>query len=611
MMQVFRSIALKIAGAVFIVLMLGFLFTMVPWDQVKGGSRTFVGEINGVGIPLRNYQQLVQNEIESRQRQSGHSLSAEEVEDVRNAVWDQLIQQQSLDQEYKRRNIDATPDEIATAISENPLPELMARPEFKTDNKFDIAKYQRWLRSGTASQYVPLLEAQYADQIRQGKLLRVVTGDVYISDPALWEAWRDANEKVTIELAAIVPATAVPDSAVPASDAEIKAYYDGHRDEFKLPATAFLSYVELLRTPDASDSAAARQRAADLRKEILNGAPFDEIAKRESADSGSATQGGKLGEFGKGALDPAFERAAFSLPIGTVSEPVLTAFGYHLIKVEKRAGGKVTARHILIPVEITGKHRDELDARADNLESIGAEKLIPGALDSAAKVLGLKVGQANPLQTGSRVQVGLQAVPDAAIWAFQAKPGETGRIIEVPYAYFLFRLDSLHPEGVPPLDQIKGAVATSVRNAKKLEAAKAIGSDLLKRLSEGSTLAQAATALRVPRQEYPAFVRTNPPITDPKVVGAAFGLDQGKTSGLITTDAGLYVLHVLKHEPADSAEYVKKLDEFRARQIMLARQARVREYLAGLKTKAKIEDRRAAIFRTEAQNQQEQAKQRS
>lgn len=601
MMQIFRSMAGKVAAGIFAVLMLVFLWTSVDWSQVQGGSRTSVGEINGVSVPLRTYQQMVQNAMEARQRQGGRSLSAEEVEEVRNAVWDELVQQQTLEREYRERGIVVTADEIATAIAESPLPEFQDRPEFQTDGKFDMAKYQRWLRSSAAVQYVPLLEAQYAEQIRQAKLLRVVTADVYISDPALWESWRDANEKVTIELAAILPRNAVPDSAVTVSDAELRAYYEGHKDQFKRPATAWLSYIEVLRLADASDSAAARQRILDLRKEIADGAPFDEVARRESADSVSAQQGGDLGEFGKGVMDPEFERAAFSLPVGQVSEPVLSAFGYHLIKVEKRAGGKVRARHILVPIEITGRHRDELDARADSLELFGAEKFDPADFDSAARILGLRIGRAEPLQRGSRVQLGVRVVPDAGVWAFQAKPGETSRIVEVSYAYFLFRLDSLQPEGVPPLEKISEAVDAAVRDEKKRELARGIGADLLRRISEGSTLDRAATALGLPHREFPSFPRTNPPLPNPKVVGAAFGVEVGKTSGMLDTDEGLYVLRVVKREPADSAEFVKKIDEYRARQIQLARQERVRNYLAALKSTAKVKDRRANIFRTEAQ----------
>jgi peptidyl-prolyl cis-trans isomerase D len=602
MMQVFRSIAGKVAAVVFAVLMIVFLLTSVDWRQVTGGSRTSVGTIDGVTIQLRAYQSMVQSQIENQQRQTGRSLSAEEVEEVRNAVWDELVQQQALEREYRERHLNVTSEEIAAAIQESPPPEVMSAPTFQTDGKFDESKYQRWLRSAEAAQVIPMLEAQYRDQLRRSKLFRVVTADVYVSDPGLWQSWKDAHDKVTIDLVTIQPRSAVPDSAVHLTEQEIRQYYDSNTDQFKRPETAYLSYVELLRSPDQSDTASARDHALQLRKEILDGSPFEEVAKRESADTASGAKGGDLGEFGKGVMDPAFERAAFSLPIGTVSEPVLSAFGYHLIKVESRSGGKVKARHILIPIEIVGAHRDQLDARADSLEALGADKVDPTALDTAARVLGIGVGQALPLQKGGRVQVGLQVLPDAGVWAFQAKPGETGRIVEVSYAYFLFRLDSLEPEGVRPFEKIKQSVAIAATNDRKTRLASGIADSLAKRLAEGSTLDQAATALGLPHQQLGPFTRINPAIPSPRVVGAAFGVDQGKTSGAINAEEGIYFLKVVKREPADSAEFIKGIDDFRARQVRLATQDRVRNYLAALKTSAKVTDRRAEIYKTEAQS---------
>jgi peptidyl-prolyl cis-trans isomerase D len=601
MMQAFRSVATKIAAGVFAVLMLVFVITSVDWSQVTGGSQTTVGEINGVHIQLRQYQAMVQQETERRQREAGHALSAEEVEEARKTVWDELIRQQSLEKEYIARGITVGPDEIAEAIQQSPPTELLQQAEFQTDGQFDITKYQRWLRSSAATQVVPILEAQYAEQMRQSKLLRVVTADVYISDAGLWQNWKDANEKVTIEVAALLPRSVIPDSAVPVSDADLRKYYEEHPDEFKRPATAYLSYVQLLRAADRTDSVAAHDRAVALRREILDGAPFDEVAERESSDSVSGAKGGDLGEFGKGSMDPAFERASFSLPVGTVSEPVLSVFGYHIIKVESRSGAKVRARHILVPVEITGAHRDLLDARADSLESLAADKLDPAAFDTAARILGLRIGQALPLQQGSRAQIGVQVIPDAGVWAFRAKPGESGEIIEVSYADFLFRLDSLRPEGVPPFDKITPAVASAARDARKLDGTRKVGENLLTRIREGSTLAQAATALGLPHQEFASFSRVNPPFPAAKVVGTAFGLAPGKTSGLIETPEGLYVLRVVKHDPADSAAFAKGIDDYRLQQIRLARQDRARSYLDAITTTAKIVDRRAEIFRTEAQ----------
>jgi peptidyl-prolyl cis-trans isomerase C len=80
----------------------------------------------------------------------------------------------------------------------------------------------------------------------------------------------------------------------------------------------------------------ALAKAQDLRKQILAGADFATLAKAESDDAGSAVKGGDLGTFRHGQMVPAFEQAAFAVPVGQVSEPVKTQFGYHIIKITER-----------------------------------------------------------------------------------------------------------------------------------------------------------------------------------------------------------------------------------------------------------------------------------
>jgi len=79
----------------------------------------------------------------------------------------------------------------------------------------------------------------------------------------------------------------------------------------------------------------AKAKAEDLRKKILAGASFEELAKTESDDVGSGANGGELGAFSRGQMVPEFEKAAFEAKAGTVTEPVRTQFGFHLIKVEE------------------------------------------------------------------------------------------------------------------------------------------------------------------------------------------------------------------------------------------------------------------------------------
>jgi peptidyl-prolyl cis-trans isomerase D len=602
MMQAFRNSA-KVAGAVFALLMLIFVLTSVDWRGL--GSTTTVGKIDGQSIDARTYQSAVQQTIDNRQRQSPSALTLEDRTQIEDQVWDQFVDGRVLEAEYRRRGITVSEDEIVEALRNSPPADFQSLPEFQTDSQFDLGKYQRWLTSSVAAEYLPMLEAQYRDQLQRSKLLRVVTADVYLSDPALWEQYRDEHEMVKIGLTAIIPRNAVPDSSVKLTDAEIESYYRAHLEDFKRPATAFLSFVALPRVTNAADSVLALARADSARAEIAAGTPFADVARRESADTASAAKGGDLGEWTKGSMDPAFDSAAFALPLKTVSKPVLSQFGYHLIEITSRSGKKAKGRHILFPIEVAGAHRDQLDVRADSLERLAAERTEPRDLDAAAKALGLPVGKTGPVQKGTRVQVENLVVPDAGVWAFQTKPGTTSSVIETSLAFYVFRLDSLQPEGIPPLAQIRSAVTFAARNDKKRMLAKDIAQAYIKRLEGGASMADAAKAMNLPHREFGPFSRINPPLTDPTVIGTAFGLDKGQRSGLLDTKDGLYVLENLEHVKADSAQFVKELDQFRSRTIQLARQDRVRGYLQALRASAKIVDNRAKLQQQQRQQQQQ------
>ena len=84
-------------------------------------------------------------------------------------------------------------------------------------------------------------------------------------------------------------------------------------------------------------------------------------------------------------------------------------------------------------------------------------------------------------------------------------------------------------------------------------------------------------------------------------------MDTGKVAGPIETDQGTYFLKVVKRAKADSAAYVADLNQFKIQQVRLARQDRVRSYLAALRANAKVDDRRARIFTTDAQVEAAQA----
>ncbi len=600
-MQAFRNAAKPL---MVVVALTFFAWLVVDLSGITGNTglltKTAVGKVNGRSIDARTYQSVVQQSIDARQRQAPGAMGLEDYEQVRNEVWEQFVQNNVLEAEYRRRGISVTEDEIVEAMRGSPPAEFQKIPEFQTDSQFDLAKYQRWLTSSVAQQYLPSLEGQYREQLQRSKLLRVVTADIYLSDAALWEQFRDEHEMAKIGLTAVIARNIVPDSAVSVSEAEAAAYYKAHLDDFSRPATAYLSFVALPRRTTAADTAAALAHIDSVRAEIAGGAPFAEIARRESADSVSAARGGDLGEWTRGGMDAAFDSAAFKLPLHTLSAPVRSAFGFHLIEVTSRTGNKAKGRHILIPIEVAGAHRDQLDAQADSLEKLGAEKSDPAALDTVARALHLPVGKSGPVQEGTKVQLGNLAVPDAGVWAFTAKPGQTGPVVETEIAFYVFRLDSLQPAGVPALPAIRQVVVAQARAEKKQSRGRKVAEEYQKRITAGGSLGAVADSMKLPYKEFGPFSRINPPLTDPVVVGTAFGLDVGKQSGMLDTKEGIYFLKVIEHTKADSAAFVKGLDAYRSQMISLARQDRVRSYLEALRQAAKVVDDRKKVLQQQA-----------
>ena len=130
------------------------------------------------------------------------------------------------------------------------------------------------------------------------------------------------------------------EKGITVSDEDLKKVYESKKNDYEQVSAKHIliafkgSPAAQAGKPEITEEQ-AKAKATDLRKQILAGASFEELAKKESDDTGSGANGGELGEFNRGQMVPEFEKAAFEAKIGEISEPVRTQFGYHIIKVEK------------------------------------------------------------------------------------------------------------------------------------------------------------------------------------------------------------------------------------------------------------------------------------
>lgn len=573
--------------------------------DILGPGANVVLRVNGREIQVPEYQQAVQAALEQYRQQTGTGpLTREDEQAIQDQVVEQLIRDILLQQEYERLGIRVTAEEIRAAARTSPLPELVNNPTFQTDGRFDPAKYQRYLATADAA-FLQALEARYRQQIPLEKFAQYLTADVYVSDAKLWRIYRDQRDSARITLVAIGP-EAIPDSLAPLTSAELERYYREHRDDFKQPAVAYLSYVALDRRPDAADTAVALARARALRAEAAaSRAKFEEVAQRASADSASGQQGGDLGWFKRDqpGFDADFLAAVRRLGPGQVSSPVLTQFGIHVIRVDAARGDSVRARHILVPIELVGEHLDRVEARADSLDRLAAEQTDPGVLDSGAARLGLTVERAR-LAEGGRLALDGAPVPDVSVWAFEAEDGETSPVVEGRPAFYVFRLDSLVPARTPPLAEVRPAVLQAARRERKHALAGRRAGELMPSLAAGPSLAAAAARAGLEARTYGPFTRVAPPpplVREPLVLGVAFGLRVGERAGPLAGEHGHYFVELVGRRLADSSAWLAQRDRQREQMLPSARDARISGYLAALRLQADVVDRRKELYRTPAQ----------
>jgi peptidyl-prolyl cis-trans isomerase C len=156
-------------------------------------------------------------------------------------------------------------------------------------------------------------------------------------------------------------------------DAMLRAYYEAHKAEWEeVKARHILIRFQGSKMPLADGKkdlteAEALAKITELRAKIVAGADFAAVAKESSDDTGSGANGGDLGSFAKGAMVPEFDKEAFTLPAGQMSQPVKSPFGYHLIKVEAHSNkpfDEVKATIVKrMPEEIAKKSLGELKVK--------------------------------------------------------------------------------------------------------------------------------------------------------------------------------------------------------------------------------------------------------
>jgi parvulin-like peptidyl-prolyl isomerase len=344
------------------------------------------------------------------------------------------------------------------------------------------------------------------------------------------------------------------------------------------------------------DSVASKALARQLVKEAAGGKDFTELARTYSKDAASAQRGGDLGWFTHGRMVPEFENAAFRAKIGEVVGPVHSGFGIHIIKVLGHDSRELKLASIILPITASSQTKNDVGDRAKDFSYNAKET----ELTKEAQQTGLEVRTAQ-LQEHSPMIPGVGINEAVTRWAFSSKLGAVSEPFTVPNGSIVCAISEVKDAGVRSFDEVKESLRPSVLRKKTIEQARVLAEQARASLGAGDSLksiTRTSPSVTVASTGTVSLLGSIPGVgRDQTFLGVMSGLQPAEISRAFTTTRGAYLVQLLSKTGIDSASYAAKREQIRDQMIRDKRNRFLPEWIAKLKERAEIEDKRDNFYR--------------
>ena len=580
-----------ILGAVVGVLGLGMLLYLVPQGpSTDAESSDVVAKVGDQTVTLAEVKQQL-SDIERRNQvpKALESFYARQ-------ILTQLMYAKEIQYEANRLGITVTNEEIADRVKQ------ILPTAFNGDNPVSMDQYAQQVQRFNMT--VPVFEDLIRKGLLEEKFQRLVTDGVSVGPSELLEQYRYQNEKVKLDYAVIKPEDL--EAKITPDEAEIKAAYEKRKSQYQIPEKRVVEYalvdqIKLRQSVQISDDELKvkyqqdiqqyqvpnrvhaqhilfmtvgktdaevdeiKKKAEDVLKQAKKGANFAELAKKYSEDPGSKDKGGDLGWLLQGQTVPEFEKTAFSLQPGTISDLVKTQYGFHIIKVLEKENAHTkpfdeVKDSIRAPLMLA-KADDQASRVADQM-SAEILKSNKTALADLAKEFQLDISQTRPVgATDPMLEFGNSSEVKDAI--FRLRQGEVSQPLRTDRGYVVLSLKQILPTHQGSLEEVRDKVIAAIKQEKAVELARSKADELSKRAKSGEKFDSAAKALGLDPKTSDEFARAGsiPGVGSGKQVKEAFNMKVGDVSAPQSLGSNWVVYRIESRTEPNPADFDKQKKE--------------------------------------------------
>jgi peptidyl-prolyl cis-trans isomerase D len=578
--------------AVVIVFVLGFVYFSGSSADPADRASQVVARVGATEITAAEFERIYQARLENYRQQYRGGLTPEMLRflDLPRQVLDGMIQRKLELEEARRLKLRVGNDEVARAV--------MSYPAFQENGQFiGRDKYVQLLsRYG----YTPeRFEEELREDLLAGKYAEMVRASILVPETELAREFATRNDKATIEYI-LIPASRL-ESGVQPTDADLKGYYEKHRERYRKPEQRRIKYLlvdqakvrakaaptdpelraeyalrrDALKVPEQVVSAhiliktdpakgpeadaAARAKAEKILARANAGEDFAKLARESSEDVSNKDTGGQLPPFSRGQMVPEFEQAAFGMSPGEIAGPVKTQFGYHVIKMTAKNPEHVQSfeeARAALGAELSQR---KAEAETSRLARDLAEKVhkLPKDSDEELRKLQNDVVTFNTTPWVARGEPipGVGANAQFTQEAFSLKLGKMSKTA-VPTARgpAIVKPAEERPAGVPPFEELRERVADDWKADRREKEALEKLQPASQEIASGTPLPQIAARFDTEVKTTPEFAPGGP-IPEignaPELSAAVFRTEKGQAGPPAPVPGGFVLFRVIDRKSAD------------------------------------------------------------
>ncbi len=494
---------------------------------------------------------------------------------------DQLVAEYATFHEAREMGITVTSDEIVRFITKTPV--------FQENGNFiGVDRYRAILR---ANNWAPQeFEDSIRRQLAQEKLRRILTDGIFPTPGEIRREFLKRNQEVKLRYVAFDPEELAPGDV---EEEKLKEYFDERQENYRVGEQRRIRYVSVgvdpenatvseeqirdrmdrvtdtdqarvshilvsVRSPD--DEPAARAKAQGLLQQLRSGANFAQLAREHSEDPVSAAAGGDLGFFGRDKMMPEFEKAAFALKPGELSDLVVTPFGYHIIL------GAFNPQHhdgdARRPIAEYEARRQEAENQAKDLAAeISGDLAEDPDLARAASSRGLAVEESDYFELGGFIP-GLSVQNDFNQKIFDLQENQSLEPYEAAGSYLVAQLMEIRPGHMPAFEETRAKVLADYRSTQGDESARENAFAMHQAIGGGGEFRKLAQERELAVMTTPFFKR-GATIDEnlrfsPQVHDHAFRLETGEVAPPVLVTGKYFVFQLAEKTGLDQEKFERE-----------------------------------------------------